>query len=128
MSITRQLIKHVRDLAEANPHFVYQKPIDPDSNGVGCRYEVDGEGSCIIGQAAIKAGVPVELLRKWDNPRGNYDSSSIGVVADTIEIEGMRPIAWLGDVQRHQDAGKSWGEAVRRADITVTLFNAKDYL
>lgn len=107
MSVTRQLIKHVRDLAEANPNYVYDQ--------TPCRYLVNKEPSCIIGQAAHKAGVELAELEAWDNSKAD---STASCVLPRIGVDGPG-LDWLDRVQMAQDRGDPWGEAVAKADKAV---------
>lgn len=119
MSIGRQLIKHVRDLAEKHPRFTYESA---QWNG-DCVYVEEGKPSCIIGQAASLAGVPIATLEQWDR---RDDSSANSVVAE-IGVHGTRVRGWLRRVQIAQDRGYTWAEAVKAADTNHPLFNARDY-
>lgn len=121
MSITRQLIKHVRDLAEENPTFVYQ---EPGEYGI-CMYQHDGVPACIIGQAFTRTGTPIEMLIEWDKLTGGKSVSDIAV---DHGITSPRVRGWLARVQQGQDHGKTWRDAVRAADTQHPLFNARDYV
>lgn len=117
MSVTRKLISAVRNIAEAAPDYVYEKV-----GGHACKYVQNGAGSCIVGQGALAAGVPLETVAEWDQAECG---SGFGDVCDRIDIDcGSDAAQWLIEVQSHQDNGIPWGEAVAAADSNVDLFES----
>jgi hypothetical protein len=124
----KDLVRKVRELAAANPEYVYQKPAD-DPSGFSCLYvhtsEDGSPGGCIFGRALRELGVPAEWFpgregnnvldlletlwpgRKWAR---SYDRTVIG-----DSYIGT----WCSRVQGYQDERKTWAEAVRLADEVV---------
>lgn len=105
-----ELVSAVRALAAENPDKVYESPDE------GCYYIHETDcglvGGCIVGQAAIKVGVPVEVLRGFDK-RGDH----AGVAHTFTEFQlSASVLSWLTFVQESQDHGVPWGEAVAGAD------------
>lgn len=111
--IGQKIIDKVREIAAAQPEFVYVPPGGP---GTTCYYVLDGEGSCIIGRALFALGLIDNSIPFDDN------TLTVGALFNTlgIEVDGEEGI-WLREVQYQQDSGKPWGEAVGAADRTAVL-------
>ncbi len=83
-----------------------------------CVYvEPDGSGSCLVGRYLIKAGVPVEELRKLDRP---VSGTTIRTALRRLEERGVLDYTWaaaayLAAAQSSQDIGATWGDAQHRA-------------
>ncbi|WP_280485404.1 hypothetical protein [Nocardia cyriacigeorgica] len=117
----RQFIAAVRAEAAENPDKVYLPPLvwDEDEDDFvatdECVYvERDhgtGElvGSCIVGRALIRCGVPAEKLDVF--------GISFSTLAARLGIE-LHPsiIEWGDCVQDRQDSGVPWSEAIEIAD------------
>lgn len=119
-----ETIRHVEKLAANNPLHV-----DPRSaSGLSCKYgaRADTEG-CIFGQAFTAQGIPTETLGLLDH---NNDAAAIavaaaGYTAANVPVpdayrsrRGLLPgkvITWMNDVQRRQDGGATWRNAVAHA-------------
>lgn len=112
------LVGAVRQLAAESPDYVYvnQKGVEA-GNGASCFYvhTKDGElvGGCLIGQAAIRVGVPIADVAEWDDD----DSAGADTVLPDSISDGVRD--WATRVQKLQDVGNTWGFSVRDADRTV---------
>lgn len=93
----------VIEIANARPNARYY------TNGGGCSYfcgrvscdGVSGPGGCLIGQAIKALGYPMPC-----------DNSGI---RNHLTQWGRLVVDFLQAVQNHQDAGETWGEAVRQA-------------
>lgn len=100
---------------------VYQKvPLDRN-NGVGCRYEYEGNPSCLVGHVLVKAGADLSVLKGLD---------VIGAPADKIYtlVGGVDPAASrvLQAAQDIQDRGDSWGEALDEARAKYELIKSRE--
>lgn len=107
----RALVAAVRELAAESPEFVYEAPV-----GEFCKYvhrtdEGHLIGGCIVGQAALKVGVPIEKLQSFDS----WDDGSAGNAFSEFSIS-PEVLNWLQRVQESQDAKSPWGDAVAHAD------------
>ncbi|TDB90882.1 hypothetical protein E1264_03385 [Actinomadura sp. KC216] len=94
----------VRELASANPDFVYDR-----GDYISCRYNPDDlQPGCLFGQAFIALGHPIPM---------HLDTRPIDTVLRILAIE-MTPEeeSWAWYAQKGQDRGKPWGEAVKNAD------------
>lgn len=103
-------LKALKDaVAEKGADYVY--PVRDD--GDRCVYTVDGKPSCIVGNALVRIGVPVEKLPREEDfqYRAAQQVKELG--------EGVRvadDAASLFDrAQQWQDGGITWGESVARA-------------
>lgn len=109
------LVAAVRELAAENPDHVYVAPDSVRQNGTvkDCLYVHEvGEirtGGCLIGQAVIRCGVPLDEVAKWDEAE---DSSADDVLPDSISTEVRR---WAYAVQGQQDRGATWHNALAHA-------------
>lgn len=117
--------KRVREIAQANPDFVYTE--QPGAKG-GCSYlgadvETPDVGqACIVGQALQDMGVSREHLEK-----ANMSSAYIVIpwllghkmaarAIDNFSEEESIEIRRLNLIQFNQDEGHSWSNAVYIAD------------
>lgn len=113
---TTELEAEVRKLAAEHPDNIYTKP---NAQGAGCFYGkgtcTDGSCGCIVGQALARLGVSVLEL----------DVKLIGYVPEVMShlciSDPKKRQSWLFNVQRRQDLGKTWGEAVEWADNYTLL-------
>lgn len=103
------------ELAEANPEYIYQPPMNSEGTIEGCWYvhrdertgEPDGNG-CLFGQALVQLGV---------KPSAITEGIHVGVVLHDLGItEGSMHTDPLLDAmvraQGEQDAREPWGEAI----------------
>lgn len=114
----KRLVAEVRALAAEQPDFVYTAiDFHPDKLGGGekCSYVHGDVGGCIVGQAALRAGMGLEELREKDN---DEDDTSVW---DQFEEYGLtnEQLRWLSKVQHSQDIKYPWGAAVDRADDEI---------
>jgi hypothetical protein len=65
---------------------------------------------CVVGAALHRLGVPLETLQKYEGSPASL------VMVDTIDLNSMHDAMnagdFLGRVQREQDGGTPWGEAL----------------
>jgi len=120
------------ELADANPDFEYQNPpleadgevifeladgslvdgegdyVDPTSGD--CAYVSKGAPSCLFGQAAVAAGVPVEELSKHE---GNAISMLLFEDAESKDRWDSNTLMGAMDTsQRRQDDKQPWGKSI----------------
>ncbi len=103
-----QVAARVREIAAANPDYVYQPPEGTTS----CRY-VDpwtGRGSCIVGRALIELDLDDWIIE--GKSAGYVVNRTAGVSRDDVTH-------WLDRVQANQDLGHPWARAVALADAGV---------
>lgn len=108
---TSALIRAVRAVAAEKSTVVYTK----DKDGDDCVYrEKTGEPSCLIGHAMSQIG-QLDLItsddRNTDDIRHLMLSLQVNFTSTQIE--------WLEKVQKKQDRGLAWGEAVSMADYEI---------
>lgn len=107
-------LKKIRDevvrLAEEKPDFVY--PSDNKNHPFGCVYNATDElPCCIFGQALSNLGEPVHEEYEGNNISYVLDFQ-YGIVLD--DSDSWKLYDDLTEVQRDQDLGKTWAEAVER--------------
>ncbi|OZD23860.1 hypothetical protein CH253_08365 [Rhodococcus sp. 06-156-3C] len=118
MSVTQikdaEFVQAVRDEAADSPDYRYEKV-----HG-GCVYVANGVGSCIVGRALLKVGVPVAEVAELDDSEkaeARHALPQFGLSQLVVE--------WANRVQSKQDGGVydaqglPWGEAVKEADAGV---------
>jgi hypothetical protein len=112
-----QLIGAIRRVAAENPEYVYE--------GDRCTYRPnkDNDCGCLIGEALTRLGVQDGVL-------ASIDKMPVGVATTLWGAEevqtALRPYLtpealnslWVYHVQRWQDGGSTWGEAIVLADQT----------
>ena len=106
------VISAVREIAAEDPGHVYSPP----AGSTLCSYtheQPDGSlvPGCLFGAALHRLGVPLETLHKHE---------SLGIVPVLLRHLGI-DISYttrikLEAVQREQDNGEPWGEAVKELD------------
>lgn len=114
----KRLVAEVRALAAEKPNFVYTAidfHSDADGGGDKCSYVHGNVGGCIIGQAALRAGMDLEELREKDN---DADDTSVGSVFAGFGLS-VDALGWLSSVQHSQDTGMPWGSAVAHSDDRI---------
>jgi hypothetical protein len=121
----RQLVKEVMRIASARPEVKYYGVPDENSyNKVRCSNLdgtcTDGSKGCIVGQGVLAMGIPEAELKKHIN--SDVDSLSQELLGFEPEEYTANPdMSWLQIVQAAQDAGMTWGDAVRKANTEVNL-------
>jgi hypothetical protein len=100
----QKIIEGVRAAAAGRPDYIYPK------DGSGCWYIRDYSPSCLVGHALWAAGLIDEDWRGDD----------YGAIADVVLHEKWPldedEVHWLSTVQKNQDIGRPWGDAVAIAD------------
>lgn len=119
---TAQIIDTVRELANENPDFVYERPLVENAHGVTvessrCQYlHADGPG-CIMGHALSRQGISVPV---------SFEGKGIN---DVLRAFGFAPTdeqaRWLNNVQRSQDKGNAWSFAVVDGDMAVEAWQQR---
>lgn len=125
------VVMKVRELAAANPHFVYQAP---QAGSGTCLYVHAAPitlallPGCLMGQALHALGVPLELLRDRCERTGIRRVLGIlGVPMSVSKVTGsLQEADWLSSVQYNQDSGCSWGKCVEIADHEYPLDSPDD--
>jgi hypothetical protein len=114
-------IRLLRETVAGKEDFIYAEDERSDNDyGIAeCKYVKDGAPSCLIGQALSAFGVPVETLEDLDGfeESGSIDSDEV----DEKLSEAGFQLAGMADgifatAQRAQDQGKTWGDALARAE------------
>jgi len=102
-------------VAEFGADYIYpEKQKAEDSLGFRtCVYVHDGKPSCLVAQILVRHGVPVEQLMLWE------DKSAYGVVHEVTKCEVTVP-SFLSALQRRQDRGQTWGQALKNANEIYT--------
>lgn len=126
----KQVKRKLRRIANERGHeYVYEAPYFEDEygelvQGQECYYtNPEGTPSCIVG--VLLADVAPQELKKiyqweWDSGTKYPNCAAISDVADGVWVEGVdltdifedEAINLMERVQRRQDVGMSWGEAV----------------
>jgi hypothetical protein len=121
MVTATEIIQEVRRLAAERPDYVYDEGEEPEGgDSIRCFYWKDDRPSCIFGHALFRLGVTPERLQAAD---------AVAPVGDSIESllnrlavgETPTETQWMGTVQRRQDDGWAWGEAVAATDREISL-------
>ena len=115
----KRLVAEVRALAAEKPRFVYTAidvHSDADGGGDKCAYVHGNEGGCIIGQAALRAGMDLDELREKD---ADEDDTSVSVQFAGYPSLSNEALNWLSKVQYSQDLKYPWARAVARADHSI---------
>lgn len=120
--IGQKIIAKVREIASADPDFIYRSP-----TGAACLYVHKGEPSCLIGQALWQLGLidgeiesaPSVLVagRSFTTQPNKAWVTDLLPHLDILvsESEGK----WLKTVQDRQDDLHPWGMAIEVADLQV---------
>ena len=88
---------------------VYEK-VPLDNGNMGCRYEREGAASCLIGRALYRAGAPLGFLAHIDL----YGVSARMLPCHTNQVDTDAAEVFQA-AQGIQDAGETWGKALRGA-------------
>lgn len=123
-SVTTDVIRHIRAVAAEQPDYVYQRVMfamtaHSGNEGPVCIYvqrNADGtfSPSCLIGQGLWRAGLIDASL--WENKLANGSDRAESLLKRLNIAVSPWQAKWLSWVQRGQDSGQSWGEAVAYAD------------
>jgi hypothetical protein len=115
MTTALQIAEKAIQLADQNPHFIYEAPGDDEFPD--CVYAHDGKGSCLFGQAIIDLDVvPADYF--FDR-EGRATSLRISELLFHLSNEGMIEGDFTEDfayevnlAQSQQDFGETWADAV----------------
>ena len=111
MFTVEELINKVREIAKANPDFVYQYPCSDMC------YYTDVNGGCLFGQAINLLDSNIDLTNFNPTDLCSVNGPSIKTVLRELNIYGNRKqIDWCSLVQGAQDEQVAWGEAVSGGD------------
>jgi hypothetical protein len=92
----------------------------------GCyNVTLDGEPDCIVGWALVWLGVPGEWFLQ---DTGRRDAGAT-TACNLLRMEGIFDVTheaaeFFSQVQRRQDRGASWGEAVTMSHLSRAVFEA----
>jgi len=114
----KRLVAEVRALAAEKPDFVYTAiafHADRHGGGEKCSYVHGDECGCIIGHAAVRAGMSLDELREKDD---DDEDTSVSVQFAEYGLSADR-MGWLSKVQHGQDTKLPWGAAVSKADDEI---------
>lgn len=123
-----QYLKEAVEL-KGEDHVYEQVPVtwagdDADElTGPSCVYAKDGQPDCIVGHVFAKAGVPIEDMtwvygaKQESSRQTKYSHGDAFEVLDRLEFHGVLKAdgntkRLLTIVQREQDDGTPWGEAL----------------
>lgn len=115
-------LKFLQDaIEERGEDFVYLP------EGDACLYvhdNRDGTGSipgCIVGLALNKAGIDLELLRRFDIDGGTTANQVLSNLETSEELTVLDASTYTlyNIVQRRQDSGHTWGESLKYAKAIV---------
>ena len=87
--------------------------------GTGCRYQYQRQPSCIVGHVLHRAGVPMDVLENLD-----MSGSPAGSIYGTVKDPDARTV--LDAAQIKQDAGETWGDALRAAKEQYERIQKRD--
>lgn len=105
------LVQKVREIAAANPDFIYRPVKDESGLFPRCSYSRNGQASCLIGQGMAALGVSIEVLEQLDE-----EGKSVGLIYSGDESQDIQ---WLDEVQAYQDSQMPWGRAIENADAWI---------
>ncbi len=97
------------------------------------RYVVDGAPNCLVAVALHRMGASLGVLRQLDREVHGRGGTNTGVLLGaTRHLFRLRftPAAWelLASVQRHQDAGMKWADAVAQSVApTISWLDQRRY-
>lgn len=104
-------------LAIERPDFTYSTP--GECSYVGTDKGVIGGEACIVGQALQRLGVPEEFLREWEN--STIDTTFDDLVGAKNDLhfdeDDYTAYSFISEVQRKQDMGLEWREAVALSNL-----------
>lgn len=113
-------------VADKGYGYVYPR----DERGGFCYNVWEGNPDCIVGHALSWLGVPVEWFTEArEGSHWGRENDSAYDVCTTLAVSNMFNLTeeardLLADVQRLQDEGVPWGEAVTRAHLSTDVFEA----
>lgn len=108
-------VKEVIQVAQATPEYKYVGPED-ERGDTECLYvhpatpDTPECPGCIMGVVLHNLGIPLDVLR-------NYEYIRIPRVLTDFVESNPHVVMWAADIQKQQDCGYSWGDAVNWAKI-----------
>lgn len=89
----------------------------PRSSDGACTYLHGRKPGCIVGHVLIRHGVPVEVIRKWEDRSADslYHGGGLPNAATLTPLTDEPTAVILQQAQEIQDQGKPWGEALLKA-------------
>lgn len=109
--VVEKLVAAVREVAAEKPDHVYQTP----ANGT-CAYVLDGQPSCIVGQAAWRLGLIDGSFEKHIEENTAGVTTFLRYLGAAMDEDNEYEREFLDAVQEKQDQEVAWGEAVELAD------------
>lgn len=101
-------------VSEKGADYVY-KPVSLSDGSKSCFYVRDGQPSCLVGHALVRAGWTIDEVHGLDGI-GN-DAPTASEIYLYKEFSNLpREVCETFDAAQHeQDGGNSWGDALERA-------------
>lgn len=97
--------------------FVYDPPNNNEFGPASCLYtHADGSAGCLIGQVLDLAGIERPTHASYGN------AQTIDLIQQRNNFTGDA-IAFLLEIQRHQDSHSSWGSSV---EMTLAAWSKRD--
>lgn len=122
---TLDVVNEIKKLAAEMPDFVYVADPEHKIGSTGCSYIYGGcnkypeHCGCIVGQALKRLGI--DVAEQHEDAPASLVLRYLGL-SDRVGrfVHGantmLRHSRWISVVQRQQDKGSSWSEAVEAAD------------
>lgn len=104
-----QLWKEVQEVAEESPSYVYEKPGEDM-----CLYQHSGKPSCLVGHGLVRAGLDIEVLKKFDDGESDVEGLFYSFPEYLVKDDPGAVLS-LQKAQELQDALAPWGDAVERS-------------
>lgn len=102
-----------RAVADRGSDYIYEMH---SSEAVGCKYVHEGQPDCMVGWILAAAGLP---LINAHNRAGDSDEL-LNYLDERDEVNATEEARlFLRAVQRKQDAGYTWGEALAHGVYTI---------
>lgn len=84
---------------------------DPET-GLCVYFAKDGAPACVVGHLFADLGVEAEDLDESENAD---QTVNMLVGSGRLELTDERTVGFLSSIQRHQDRGVTWGDALEKA-------------
>ena len=110
----RRALELLTDVVEGNEEYRYEYVEDLAEGGTSCVYQVNGEPSCLVGHALIRAGVPMSFLVRMDEELAAAEVMDAYLGASVTK----GAVKVFDAAQVRQDGGQTWGEALEYARNT----------
>ena len=114
---SQDLIQTVRQLANDNPTNCYEG----NKDGQGCCYArgkcSNGTIGCILGQAMIACDHEVtEYISDKERQTKQFELLYESMINEGLIEMSRQDMIWCSEVQKYQDDGETWADAVAYAD------------